>query len=178
MENEFKEMKTKYKYQKGHFLEDDRKDNEIIILRAENSNLKDNINKLEIEVNEYKIKEKETKKILLSNLKTNINKRKWNLSEKEIRKEIKARVISNNIFNIQKNNIKCINSEKNLKIKRHNTTNSTKSFNLTDSSKIRNNSIKKLKNFCFQKLKVLNRKNTSQILKLNLFLKILNRIHT
>ena len=36
IEEEFEEMKTKLKYDKGHFLENDRKDNEIIILRREN----------------------------------------------------------------------------------------------------------------------------------------------
>ena len=43
IEEEFEEMKTKLKYDKGHFLENDRKDNEIIILRRENSNLKQSI---------------------------------------------------------------------------------------------------------------------------------------
>ena len=40
MEDEFEEMKTKLKYEDGRFLNNDRKDNEIIILRGENSILK------------------------------------------------------------------------------------------------------------------------------------------
>jgi hypothetical protein len=40
MEDEFEEMKTKYKYEDGKFLDNDRKDNEILIIRAENTNLK------------------------------------------------------------------------------------------------------------------------------------------
>ena len=40
MEDEFEEMKTKLKYEEGRFLKNDRKDNEIIIIRGENSNLK------------------------------------------------------------------------------------------------------------------------------------------
>ena len=40
MEEEFEEMKTKLKYEDGRFLNNDRKDNEIIIIRGENSNLK------------------------------------------------------------------------------------------------------------------------------------------
>ena len=47
LENEFEEMKSKLKYEDGRFLVNDRKDNEIIIIRSENSNLKMTIKKLE-----------------------------------------------------------------------------------------------------------------------------------
>ena len=47
MEDEFEEMKTKLKYEDGRFLNNDRKDNEILIIRGENSILKNEINKLE-----------------------------------------------------------------------------------------------------------------------------------
>ena len=47
MEEEFEEMKTKLKYEEGRFLKNDRKDNEIIIIRGENSNLKQIVGKLE-----------------------------------------------------------------------------------------------------------------------------------
>ena len=50
MENEFEEMKAKYKYEEGRFLENDKKENEIIIIRAENTNLKKIITKLEQQV--------------------------------------------------------------------------------------------------------------------------------
>ena len=53
MEEEFEEMKSKFKYDEGTFLDNDRKDNEILILRAENSNLKKNLTRLEKE-NEVK----------------------------------------------------------------------------------------------------------------------------
>ena len=53
MEEEFEEMKSKLKYDEGTFLNNDRKDNEILILRAENSNLKKNLAKIEKE-NEVK----------------------------------------------------------------------------------------------------------------------------
>lgn len=52
MENEFEDMKTKMKYDNGRFPENDRKDNEIIILRAENVNIKQAINQLE-KANQY-----------------------------------------------------------------------------------------------------------------------------
>ena len=47
IEEEYEEMKEKFKYEKGKFLQNERKDNEIIILRAENTNLKKIIDKLE-----------------------------------------------------------------------------------------------------------------------------------
>ena len=49
MEDDYEEMKTKLKYEDGKFLDNDRKDNEIVIIRSENTNLKkiisDNDNK-------------------------------------------------------------------------------------------------------------------------------------
>ena len=40
MEDDYEEMKTKLKYEDGKFLDNDRKDNEIVIIRSENTNLK------------------------------------------------------------------------------------------------------------------------------------------
>lgn len=47
MEESFEQMKEKYKYPEGKFLENEIKDNEILIIRAENTNLKNVINQLE-----------------------------------------------------------------------------------------------------------------------------------
>ncbi len=47
MEDEFEEMKAKLKYEDGRFLNNDRKDNEIIIIRSENYKLKNIIDDLE-----------------------------------------------------------------------------------------------------------------------------------
>ena len=54
MEDEFEEMKTKLKYEDGRFLNNDRKDNEIIIIRSENSKLKNTVDELEKEINKLK----------------------------------------------------------------------------------------------------------------------------
>ena len=54
IEAEFEEMKEKLKYENGKFLHNEKKENEILILRAENSNLKKIIDK-----NEKTIEEKE-----------------------------------------------------------------------------------------------------------------------
>ena len=68
MEDEFEEMKVKLKYENGRFLDNDRKDNEINILRQENVNLKNFIFEIEkrekekdkiIEQKENEILEKE-----------------------------------------------------------------------------------------------------------------------
>lgn len=47
IEEEFEDMKTKLKFDEGKFLDNDRKDNEILIIRAENTNLKKTIGQLE-----------------------------------------------------------------------------------------------------------------------------------
>ena len=47
LEEEYEELKERVKYEGGKFLENERKDNEIFILRAENSSLKKEIIKLE-----------------------------------------------------------------------------------------------------------------------------------
>ena len=59
LEEEYEELKEKLKYEGGKFLENERKDNEIFILRAENSSLKKEITKLEhnIKTKDNKIKE-------------------------------------------------------------------------------------------------------------------------
>jgi hypothetical protein len=56
MENEFEELKEKVKYEGGKFLNNERKDNEIIILRQENCILKKEIEKHEINNKKYETK--------------------------------------------------------------------------------------------------------------------------
>jgi hypothetical protein len=66
IENEYKEMKEKLKYEDGKFLDNDRKDNEIIILRKENVNLKKYISENEKKLKKYKIDINEKEKIIVS----------------------------------------------------------------------------------------------------------------
>jgi hypothetical protein len=97
MEYEFEEMKAKFKYEDGRFLKNDRKDNEIIIIRNENSNLKKNISKLEQQIkknneillakdrlinnlkDEIKLLEKNQKKCEIKNNYNNSIKEQYNL---------------------------------------------------------------------------------------------------
>ena len=106
MEEEFEEMKTKLKYDEGRFLENDRKDNEIIILRRENSNLKQSISKLEEEALNFK-KEIENNKNEINNLQNEI--KKLNIKIEDLQKQnenLKANNINININNITGTNTK------------------------------------------------------------------------
>ena len=73
MEEEFDEMKEKLKYEKGKFLHNEKKENEILILRAENSNLKKIIDKNEKTIEEKDLFIESLKKKSVSMLNTNNN---------------------------------------------------------------------------------------------------------
>ena len=77
MEDEFEEMKAKLKYEDGRFLNNDRKDNEIIIIRSENSKLKNIIDDLEKENDKLQnlIKEKNKEITTLKEEVDKLNKR-------------------------------------------------------------------------------------------------------
>ena len=83
MENEFEELKEKVKYEGGKFLNNERKDNEIIILRQENSILKKEIEKYKenISLLESKLKSEED---IIKDLKNQIS-----LLNKNILKNLK-----------------------------------------------------------------------------------------
>ena len=109
LEEEYEELKEKVKYEGGKFLDNDRKDNEIIILRSENSALKKEITKIENKSknNEIKNKEYQNKIKDLQNTVENLNKKIYKLE-----KIIKDNTIKNNALN--RNNS---NSCTNLRIK-------------------------------------------------------------
>ena len=104
MEDEFEEMKTKLKYEEGRFLKNDRKDNEIIIIRGENSNLKQSIKKLEEKISELE-KDKQDKTKMINELQENMKKFKVKLKDLEQQNEIlNAHCINININNVNGNN--------------------------------------------------------------------------
>ena len=83
LEEEYEELKEKVKYEGGKFLDNERKDNEIYILRAENSSLKKEIVKLEhnIKIKENRIKEhQQTIKEMKFNIE-NLNRKIYNLKK-------------------------------------------------------------------------------------------------
>ena len=95
MEEEFEEMKSKFKYEDGKFLENDRKDNEIIIIRQENSNLKLIISNLEKDIIE--------KNNLIEELKEKYNNAKIKLEETEKELNLFSNIDINNLNNINNN---------------------------------------------------------------------------
>ena len=100
MEEEFEEMKTKLKYEEGRFLKNDRKDNEIIIIRGENSNLKQSIRKLEQQIKNLE-NNKQTTNQLNNNLQNEIKQLK--LKNEELKKQID--ILKANSINININNV-------------------------------------------------------------------------
>jgi hypothetical protein len=85
MEEEFEEMKTKLKYEEGRFLENDRKDNEVIIIRGENSILKQSIVKLEKQIKTMEA-EKQKKDKMITKLQGEI--KQLNTKNEELQKQI------------------------------------------------------------------------------------------
>ena len=104
MENEFEELKEKVKYEGGKFLNNDRKDNEIIILRQENCILKKELAKNNENSNTYKITIKKEQQIIqeLNNKISNLNKKINQLEEFTI-KDNKPNT-NNSSINININN--------------------------------------------------------------------------
>ena len=110
-------MKEKLKYEDGKFLNNDRKDNEIIILRKENINLKNYIseNEKKLKTLEFNLSKKEKNIISLEN-----KIQKLNLKLEEKQKEIYSTInfeannntnISTNILSVNKQD--SINNENN-----------------------------------------------------------------
>ena len=106
MEEEFEELKEKVRYEGGKFLNNDRKDNEIKILRRENSNIKREIKKLEIKIKNLEKKGEEDQGIIRQ-LRSKILKRDRKIEELEIELEIiknKKSLDNENNDNNEKNN--------------------------------------------------------------------------
>ena len=106
MEEEFEEMKTKLKYEDGRFLLNDRKDNEISILRRENSNLKESIKQLEKKITDIENDIINKDKKILEFQDTN---KKYKTKIKELQKQneiLKSNYINININNVNGNNNK------------------------------------------------------------------------
>ena len=90
---EYEELKSKVKYNKGKFLKDDKKENEIFILRQENSNLKNDIKNLENKIKEYK-----SNKIINNNIIINSYNKKYTSHNKTKSKEKNYKNILNTSY--------------------------------------------------------------------------------
>ena len=89
MENEFEELKEKVKYEGGKFLNNERKDNEIIILRQENAILKKEIEKHEINNKKYESTIKSEEEII-NDLKSQISTLNQKIQKLELLNSQKA----------------------------------------------------------------------------------------
>lgn len=98
MENEFEEMKVQLKYEEGKFLDNDRKDNEIFIIRSENTNLKRIISDKDKSINELNDQMKE-KDFQIKELKEKLEK----VSQKLKKAENDLNLFSNINININNN---------------------------------------------------------------------------
>ena len=151
MEDEFEEMKTKLKYEDARFLNNDRKDNEILIIRGENSILKTEINKLEEKVKsmEEMLNSKEKK---IQEINTELEKIK-NKFEQKNETNISPS-ININIRNVHSNNNNDLNNETdNSNIKKSNYNPNRNSTNFITNSKF-------FYNYVNEQISLNNKKNT------------------
>ena len=165
MEDEFEEMKTKLKYGDGRFLKNDRKDNEIYIIRGENSNLKKSITKLEQQITNLE-NEKEQSKNIINKYEEEIIQLRKKLEEAQKQNEI----LNSHSINININNV--TGSNKNNSMNNNNNMNHSGKFSFNCKNEINNNFIKdeilsnknidnKNKYFPYQKIKAKMGKNNN-----------------
>ena len=109
IEEEYEELKEKVRYEGGKFLNNDRKDNEIIILRRENSNLKKEINKIEEKNKNLEKKNKDDQEIIsglkfkVAQLNKKVEEFKEELNDIKNKKNNSLIKENNDILNINKN---------------------------------------------------------------------------
>ena len=151
MEDEFEEMKTKLKCEDGRFLNNDRKDNEILIIRGENSILKTEINKLEEKVKSLDelLNSKEKKIQELNSELEKIRNKFEQKNETNISPSINI-----NIRNVHSNNNNDLNNETdNSNIKKSNYNPNRNSTNFITNSKF-------FYNYVNEQISLNNKKNT------------------
>ena len=112
MEEEFQQLKEKVRYERGKFMDNDRKDNEIKILRSENSNIKKEVKKMEIKIKNLEKKNEEDKEII-NELKMKIFQKEQKIEELEKELETIKNKKDSDIDNYESNNYYLKLSEKN-----------------------------------------------------------------
>jgi hypothetical protein len=182
MEEEFDEMKEKLKYENGKFLHNEKKENEILILRAENSNLKKIIDKNEktIEEKDHLIESIKKQSASMINTNTNTLKNSFELNEAEHNQQTSSLIF---IQNSQKakynhnNNSNITNFKYNIiqKIKSPNNGNNYKTNNKSQSTKIIKFENNKSNNNSKNKTKILgSRASTKELISKKMKNKVLN----
>ena len=182
MEEEFDEMKEKLKYENGKFLHNEKKENEILILRAENSNLKKIIDENEktIEEKDHLIESIKKQSASMINTNTNTLKNSFELNEAEHNQQTSSLIF---IQNSQKtkynhnNNSHITNFKYNIiqKIKSPNNYNNYKTNNKSQSTKIIKFENNKSGNNSKNKTKILgSRASTKELISKKIKNKVLN----
>ena len=134
IKDEYDEMREKFRYEKGKFMDNEKKENEIEILRKENCNLKNYINKLEKEKNNLELKKK-TDEQTISDLKNQLEilEKKITIfleNDNENSKNSNINInINNNLNQSSKLVIKQHNDRRNSKLNKRNQNDSEKSEN-------------------------------------------------
>ena len=158
MEDEFEEMKTKLKYEDGRFLNNDRKDNEIIIIRGENSILKNEINKLEEHIKNIE-NEKNEKEKKINELNSQLEQLKNKIDEKQSEANSPPS-ININISNVNSNdNINNHNNNETDGGSRGGNSNNKKNIYNRNNSNINSNS-KYFYNYVNEQISINNKKST------------------
>ena len=158
MEDEFEEMKTKLKYEDGRFLNNDRKDNEIIIIRGENSILKNEINKLEEHIKTIE-NEKNEKEKKINELNIQLEQLKNKIDEKQSEANSPPS-ININISNVNSNdNLNNHNNNETDGGSRGGNSNNKKNIYNRNNSNINSNS-KFFYNYVNEQISINNKKNT------------------
>ena len=103
MEKEYDTLKEKVKYEEGRFLNNERKDNEILILREENSNLKKEILKKEKNSKNYESLI-ENEKLRIKELKEQLSQLNKKIILLETNQAIQSNFIINNNYSTIQNN--------------------------------------------------------------------------
>ena len=150
MEVEFEELKEKVKYEGGKFLNNERKDNEIIILRQENSTLKKEIKKSKEDKDIYESRIKSEQETIMKLKKdiSSLNKKMEKIEKENINN--KKPNNNNSSINININNngnssSKWIIKQENQEISNINNNNTNKNNNTINHNSTSNFSLKKRK---------------------------------
>ena len=134
IKDEYDEMREKFRYEKGKFMDNEKKENEIEILRKENCNLKNYINKLEKEKKNLELKKKTDEQTIID-LKNQLEilEKKITIfleNDNENSKNSNINInINNNLNQSSKLVIKQHNDRRNSKLNKRNQNDSEKSEN-------------------------------------------------
>ena len=128
LEEDYEELKQKVRYDDGKFLENDRKENEIIILRRENSNLKREITKINKKMENFK--ELENKYSELEKVHINDEENIKNLNLKIEQLNIQISELNEKLSNSSNNK----NKKNKLNFEKYNISSSSKISKLQDTN--------------------------------------------